>query len=130
MPKKRPMLIAVDFDGTIVRHAFPDIGDPLPDAFRVLKRINRAGHHIILWTCREDDSGKERKHYLEKAVKFLKDNGIGLRSVNENLQEDDFREPPAKSRKVFANVYIDDRNFGGFPGWKEVEKWMEKEGWL
>lgn len=110
-------LISIDFDGTIVNHAFPAIGDPIPDAFEVMKELQDTGYGLILCTCREDEpNGK----YLTEAVEFCKQNGITFRSVNCNLPEDDFRPPGG--RKVFAHVYIDDRNFGGFPGWRAIRK--------
>lgn len=115
----KKLLIAIDFDGTIVGHDFPDIGEPLPAAFDVLKRIQAAGHRLILNTCRED--GKRK--YLTEAVDFCRDNGIEFVSVNENAPEDDFREEKLK-RKVYASLYIDDRNFGGFPGWLKIAEYL------
>src|SRR3989344_8259994 len=112
-------LISIDFDGTIVEHAYPDIGDPLEGAFEVMKELQEAGFHLILNTCREDES-------LEEALAFCEKNGIIFRSANCNLPEDDFRYKVG--RKVFAHVYIDDRNLSGFPGWEVVRKiFLQKE---
>lgn len=128
MPKKKKKLISVDFDGTIVTHEYPDIGEFLPHAQRVLKRIQDAEHRLILNTCRED-SGKRK--YLTEAVEFCMSNGINFVSVNENHQDDDFRD--GKGRKVYANLHIDDKNFhpeNMEVDWLVIEAWMEKEGWL
>ncbi len=105
------MIIAVDFDGTIVEHKYPKIGKPLPFAFETLKMLINAGHQLILWTVRE---GKE----LEDAVEFCRKNEIEFYAVNSNYpnEESDFSKP----RKIVADIYIDDRNFGGFPGWGEI----------
>ncbi len=121
------MLISIDFDGTIVEHAFPKIGEPLPKAFEVLKKLQEAGHRLILNTCREDYGYKIDKQYLTEAVKFCEENGVTFVSVNENSPEDDFRPEKEKNRKVYAELYIDDRNLGGFPGWAIVEELLLKE---
>lgn len=120
-------IVAVDFDGTIVTHQFPAIGEEIPGAFRVLRRLQKHGHKIILWTCREDD---DQNPYLLQAVNFLSEHGIKLRSVNENLPDDEFRNPVHLRRKVFANVYLDDRNINSTVDWNVWEKWFEKHGWF
>lgn len=122
----KSLIVCVDFDGTIVEHEFPDVGAEQPHAFRVLKRIIAAGHRLVLSTCREDT---KRRMYLTEAIDWCKLGGVEFVSVNENRQEDDFREEGLR-RKVFAHVYIDDRNLGGFPGWLEVEKHFLEKGWL
>ncbi len=105
------MIIAVDFDGTIVEHKYPKIGKPLPFAFETLKMLEKAGYLLILWTVRE---GKE----LEEAVEFCRKNGVEFYAVNSNFPD----EVPQthQPRKIVADIYIDDRNFGGFPGWGEI----------
>jgi len=112
-------LISVDFDGTIVWHRYPEIGEPLPEAFEVLKELQDATddegkplYGLILSTCREDTG---RRLYLTEARVFCEKGGITFRSVNCNLPEDDFRDKGG--RKVYAHYYIDDRNLGGFLGW-------------
>lgn len=50
------MIIAVDFDGTIVKHNHhetnPDKLEPVPGAVDALKALKRAGHTLILWSTR------------------------------------------------------------------------------
>lgn len=111
-----PIKLGVDFDGTIVEHAFPEIGKPLPGAIEALKFLQVQGFRITLWTCREDVPGE--RMYLTEAVEFLKGHGVELRAVNYTHPDDEFRSP--SGRKVYADIYIDDRNLGGFPGWFEV----------
>lgn len=115
------MLIAIDFDGTIVKHAFPRIGEPMPRAFEVIKRLKEAGHKLILWTCREDEGFNINRQYLSDAVKFCKENGVEFDAVNETIQGEEFRDPKYDQRKPYCHLFIDDRNLGGFPGWDVVE---------
>ncbi len=105
------MKIAVDFDGTIVEHEFPYIGKEKIFAFQTLKDIQKRGWQIILWTCR---SGKE----LNEAVEYCHNNGLDFYAVNKNYPEEVF--DPSNSPKIEADIYIDDRNIGGFPGWGEI----------
>ena len=93
------MIIAVDFDGTIVKHEYPRIGEECPNAFRVLKRLG--AHKLILYTMR---SGLQ----LEEAVAFCKEQGLEFWSVNENPEQYSWTD----SRKVYAHMYIDDTALG------------------
>lgn len=102
------MIISVDFDGTICDHAYPEVGELMEGAVETLKDFIAAGHVVILNTCREDE---KRRPYLTEAVNFMKKNGVEFASVNTNRPEDEFRDKPG--RKVFAELYIDDRNLGG-----------------
>src|SRR5450759_1627886 len=103
--------IAVDFDGTIVEHEYPEIGKEKLFAFQTLKELNKMGVRLILWTFR---TGKE----LEDAVEFCRKNGVEFYAVNKNYPEEIFDE--TVSQKINADIYIDDKNIGGFPGWSEV----------
>lgn len=116
----RGRLIAVDFDGTIVEHAFPKIGEPKPGAMDTLRSLMEAGAKLILNTCREDEGHKK---FLTEAIEFCKTHGVEFVSYNENRLEDDFRDNDKYlRRKPYAHIYIDDRNFGGFPGWEAIGK--------
>ena len=68
------LLIAVDFDGTIVEDGYPKIGKPMPFALETLKMIVKDGHRIILWTYRHGEK-------LEEAVNFLKSNNEYILSL-------------------------------------------------
>jgi len=103
--------IAVDFDGTIVEHEYPEIGKEKLFAFQTLKELEKLGAMIILWTFR---TGKE----LDEAVEYCRKNGIEFYAVNKNYPEEIFDE--TVSRKINADIYIDDKNIGGFPGWSGV----------
>ena len=103
--------IAVDFDGTIVEHMYPEIGKEKLFAFRTLQELEKRGARLILWTFR---TGNE----LDEAVEFCKLNGIEFYAVNKNYPEEIFDE--TIGRKIDADIFIDDRNIGGFPGWSQV----------
>lgn len=103
--------IAVDFDGTIVEHAYPQIGKEKLFAFQTLKQFNKMGANLILWTFR---TGRE----LDEAVEFCRKNGVEFYAINKNYPEEVFNE--TISRKIDADIYIDDKNAGGFPGWSEI----------
>lgn len=105
------MKIAVDFDGTIVEHKYPLIGEELLFAIETLKELQRQQHLIVLWTFR---AGKE----LEEAVEYCRQRGLEFYAVNKNYPEEIFDD--TISRKINADLFIDDRNLGGFPGWNVV----------
>jgi hydroxymethylpyrimidine pyrophosphatase-like HAD family hydrolase len=105
------MIIAVDFDGTIVEHRYPKIGKAFPFAFETLKALQKGGHQIILWTYR---TGIQ----LEEAVQFCHSKGIEFYAVNKNYPEEEY--DITIPRKIHADVYIDDRNLGGLPTWGEI----------
>ena len=93
------MVIAVDFDGTIIEGGnFPSLGPSLPYAFEVLNFIKSKGHKLILWTCRGGES-------LDIAVKFCRDNGLEFDAINENINPEQYVHT---SNKIVANIYIDD----------------------
>ena len=109
------MIIAVDFDGTIVKHDFPRIGKEMPFAVDTLKTFVAEGHRVILWTSRNGDS-------LKAAVDWCAERGLNFYAVNSNYPEHSIVpvEKRRGSTKVVADVYIDDRNLGGLPEWGEI----------
>ena len=108
----KSLVLAVDFDGTIVEDRYPEIGKPLPFAIDTLKRLHADGHRIVLWTFRH---GRP----LRNAVDFLESQGVQLYAVNQSFPEES-EQLDGYSRKIHADWFIDDRNIGGFPGWGVV----------
>lgn len=104
------MTIAVDFDGTIVEHRYPEIGKELPFATQTLKMLIEDRHKLILWSVRE---GK----LLEDAVEWCRKRGVEFYAVNKDFPEEDLSKNQSFSRKLKADVWIDDRNIGGLPDW-------------
>lgn len=113
-------VIAVDFDGTIVEHAYPKIGKEMMFAFATLRALQSKGHKLILWTYR-------RGELLEEAVDYCKKNGIEFYAVNENFPNEP-TDDRRYSRKINADLFIDDRNVGGFLGWENIWKMLYPEG--
>jgi len=93
--------IGIDFDGTIVKHKFPEIGEPIDDALKTIRLLQHAGHKIILYTMRSRET-------LVEAVKYLEDFGIQLYGVNENKTQKYWTDSP----KVYCHLYIDDAALG------------------
>lgn len=123
------MTIAVDFDGTIVEHRYPEIGRERPFAIRTLLQLQKEHHILILWTVRE---GK----LLQDAIDFCRERGLEFYAVNSNYPGEDPNhstaseggtvDPDAEKgeaevkpacRKLTADYYIDDRNLGKLPDW-------------
>ena len=104
--------LAIDFDGTIVEDAYPSIGKPKIFAFETLKKLQSEGYRLILWTYRHGKS-------LEEAVEKKKKNGVEFYAVNSSFEGEIF-DDETQSRKIDADLFIDDRNLGGFPGWGEI----------
>ena len=94
-------LICIDFDGTIVTHEYPDIGDPVPGALEKIKELQQRGFGIILFTMR---SGEK----LKEAVDYLIKNGIELYGVNKNPTQERWTTSP----KAYGHIYIDDAAYG------------------
>jgi hydroxymethylpyrimidine pyrophosphatase-like HAD family hydrolase len=113
MLPKDHLIIAIDFDGTIVEDAYPKIGKPMTFAFETLQKLQEDGHRLILWTYR---SGRK----LKEAVDFCAEKGIDFYAVNENYPLEEFDDK--MSRKIHADLFIDDRNVGGFLGWSAIYK--------
>jgi hydroxymethylpyrimidine pyrophosphatase-like HAD family hydrolase len=112
------LIIAVDFDGTIVEDGYPGIGKTRIFAFETLKKLQQDGHRLILWTYR---SGNK----LQDAVDFCKENGVDFYAVNASFPEEKFDQ--SRSRKIHADLFIDDRNIGGILGWGEVYQMITNE---
>lgn len=109
-------IIAIDFDGTIVDHRFPDIGMPVPGAFDWMRRFQECGARLILWTMRSDmrsdgvspEKNKADRDYLGEAVAFCRSHGIEFWGINQNPEQASWTQSP----KVYAHIYIDDAAHG------------------
>lgn len=95
-------IIAVDFDGTLCENKYPDIGEPNMELIDFLMNCQLNGDKVILWTCRNEKQTKA-------AVDWCSEKGLVFDAVNENLPEI-ITEFGGDTRKIFANIYIDDRN--------------------
>ena len=107
------MVIAIDFDGTIVEHKYPAIGTEIPFAIDTLIKLKEEGHRLILWTVREG-------RLLEEAVEFCRERGLEFYAVNRDYPEEEKGRNNHFSRKLKADLWIDDRNLGGLPDWGTI----------
>lgn len=126
----RNRIVAVDFDGTCVTHAYPEIGLEVPHAVNVLKKFNENNIKIILWSTRSGE-------HLQEAMHWFTARGIRLWAVNKNPQQRIW----SKSPKVYAPVYIDDAAIGcpllfpengdrPYADWRAIEKRLVEIGFL
>lgn len=108
------MLIAVDFDGTIVRDKYPEIGREIPFATDTLKMLMNEGHQLVLWTVRRGPT-------LEAAIEWCRQRGVEFYAVNKSFPGEDETDPDHHySRKPKVDIFIDDRNVGGLPDWGTI----------
>lgn len=111
--------IAIDFDGTIVEHNYPKIGKEMLFAFATIKELHKKGHKLILHTYRVGS-------LLDEAVEYCRKNGVEFYAINKNYPEEEINENTP--RKLNVDIFIDDRNIGGFIGWSAVWQTLHPEG--
>lgn len=111
--------IAVDFDGTIVEHRYPEIGKELPFATETLRTLIKEHHRLILWSVRE---GK----LLQDAIDWCHERGVDFWAVNRDYPEEEENKNNHFSRKIKADYFIDDRNIGGLPDWGQIYRMISE----
>lgn len=109
-------VIAVDFDGTIVQHRYPEIGDTIDGALEGLSQLAMDGHYIVIWTCRV---GKE----LLDVKNWLDSNGVIYDSINRNAGCVNFPTGP----KIYYDILIDDRAWDCVIDWTKIVKDVRKK---
>lgn len=100
------MIVAVDFDGVLCKNEFPNIGCPNFEVVALIKELIRKGHEVVLWTSR---NGEE----LARAVQWCSAKELYFHAINAPAPSNQaaYRDKyPVESRKVYADVYIDDHN--------------------
>lgn len=113
------MVIAVDFDGTIVQNKYPDIGEEIPFAIDTLKMLRQNGHRLILWTCREGE-------LLDNAVEWCRQRNFEFYAINRDYPEETSDNNPSFTRKLKADLFIDDRSLGGLPDWGTIYQMVSR----
>ncbi|MGG6543956.1 UNVERIFIED_CONTAM: hypothetical protein NY100_00665 [Prevotella sp. 15_C9] len=117
------MIIAVDFDGTIVEHEYPKIGKEIVFATETLKELIKDGHQLILWSVREGE-------LLQEAIDWCHERGVDFWAVNKDYPEEEKGKNNHFSRKLKADMFIDDRNLGGLPDWGTIYRMVKNhETW-
>ena len=122
------MIIAIDFDNTIAEVTVENgivtkINEPLPGAIETIEALYKAGHELIVWTCR-DDIPSAFLYFIEEMNAWLYEHKVNHCFSGINEQSEGWNKhaiwSQASSRKIYADMYIDDKNFGGFPGWNVI----------
>jgi len=113
------MTIAVDFDGTIVEHRYPEIGPEKPFAVQTLRMLIQERHQLILWSVREGE-------LLDEAINWCRERGIEFYAVNRDYPEETFTNNDHFSRKLKVDLFIDDRNLGGLPDWGTIYRMVSR----
>ena len=116
----KKLVIAIDFDGTIVTNKYPNIGYLKRNAKEVINKLYDEGHDIIINSCRQ---GREEREMVE----FLIDNEIKFDEVNENLCYR-IEEYENDCRKIGADVYIDDKAYPcNILNWNEIYNFVSRK---
>jgi hypothetical protein len=112
------MIIAIDFDGTIVENKYPAIGREKPFAIETLLKIQKElNHQLILWTVRENG-------LLNEAVTYCQERGLNFYAVNKNHPDE---QTEGGYHKLKADLFIDDRNIGGLPDWGFIYRMIQEQ---
>ena len=90
----------------------------MPYCKETLMDLHREGFRMILWTCRS-------MAWLQTPIEFLQANDIlqYFECINENVKEIVWWD----TRKIYGDVYIDDLNLGGFPGWLKTYDMLHEQ---
>ena len=105
-------VLAIDFDGTIFDTDYPTIGPVREDAVKIIRTFWNEGYGIIINTCREGLA-------LSAAINALMIAGIPYHYVNSNFPHLIYKYS-ADTRKISADLYIDDKCLMGLPSWQEI----------
>ena len=110
-------IIAVDFDGTLAVHKYPDIGDEVDGAIEACLNLQESCK-LILYTMRSGET-------LDEAVEWCKQRRLKFWAVNEKQEQKNWTDSP----KVYAHIYIDDAAFGcplkNVPNERPVVDWSK-----
>lgn len=118
--KEKPIILAIDFDGTIVEAAFPGIGKLKPGAAKYINQLYNEGYKILIHTCRSGIFEGNVETFLQKCH-------IKYHYINSNLpsQIEYFGQD---CRKLSADMYIDDKCLMGLPEtWEEIYKIIKQK---
>ncbi|MDX9747431.1 MAG: hypothetical protein RBT57_02920 [Paludibacter sp.] len=113
-------ILAIDFDGTIVEDRYPEIGPLRPGAREVINRLHRSGRFkIIIWTCRTDEHAIEARRCLTRNMIFFD-------HFNKSCPQNVAEYGGVDTRKIYADMYIDDKGLHELPSWYEIEQLIEQ----
>lgn len=113
------IILAIDFDGTIAEHSWPELGAIRPGAAEYINKLYEEGYYIIIWTCREGE-------HLDWIADYLNNHKINYHLINEH-NRDVFNFYKNDTRKIFADIYIDDKQLSGLPAhWSDTYQLIKK----
>jgi hypothetical protein len=113
-------IISIDYDDTIVFAAYPEVGLIKPQAKDVINQLYNEGHTIIINTCRSGE-------HQDMAEEYLHNCGVLFHHINEN-HPDNIAQYDSDSRKIFADIYIDDKQLGGLPeSWIDIDTQLREQ---
>lgn len=102
-PQSYPV-IAVDFDGTLVKDQFPNLGQPFIEGINTVNAMIEVGYEIVIWTARQE---------LVPVMEHLKNHGLNIDKVKINAHADYMlNRYESQGIKIGASIYIDDRGYG------------------
>ena len=122
----KKFIIAIDFDGVIAQlnknwiAGTPNYPGPLVEGADIyIRQLYEDGHQIIIWTCRGGQN-------LYLAEQYLEEHNIPYNRINDNVDGfyDKFKH---NTRKVHADIYIDDNQIGGIPSWSEMYEIIKRK---
>lgn len=112
-------IIAIDFDGTLHDGTYPIIGQPLSGAIEGMQGLHKDGYYLIIWSCRNGE-------LLIDAINWLLEHHIPFHRVNEQ-NPSNAAQYGDNTRKVYADIYVDDRQVGGLPCWAEIVEFINNK---
>lgn len=121
--KKHKGIVAIDFDSTIAYSNYPNIGMPIKNSKKYINQLFEDGWYVIVWTCRDDDKNPDQPKTI--AINWLQENGYKFHQINEHhpLLIQSFGN---NTRKIAADIYVDDKNVFGLKSWKKIYKEINK----
>jgi len=113
-------IVSIDYDDTIVFSDYPNSGEIKQNAKEAINRLYDSGITILIWTCRSGEA-------LKTAENYLRDIGVKFHHINENLPSI-VNDWGGDTRKMWADIYIDDKQLGGLPeSWLDIEDMIYKQ---
>ncbi len=122
MLSQRPIdkIAVIDFDGTLCKFAFPDVGPIEPNVKEALETLKEAGYVIKIHSCRTATYwGREDERVIHTRI-------IRDFMMEHKLPHDEIIITSTMDKPI-ADVYIDDRAIRYSNNWLEIAKRLSNE---
>lgn len=116
IPGVNPIVLGIDFDMTICDSQYPECGPEMKGAKKYINKLYNEGYAIVVNTCRTQEAEG-------RATRWLNEHGFKYDYLNCNVPWR-IEYFGMDCRKISADVYVDDKQIGGLPSWKEIYKWI------